>query len=92
VKGKKAQAAARDVGLSPAPNVFNLRIQTPWQTDIAVQITRRLEQEGLNLRGLSSMTIGGEFVAYLGFDSDEDVKRAMRALKAAGPKAGRAAR
>jgi hypothetical protein len=89
VKGKKAQAAAREVGLSPAPNVFNLRIQTTWQTDIAVQITRRLEQEGLNLRGLSSMTVEGQFVAYLGFDSDEDVKRAMQALKASRSKTQR---
>ena len=81
VKGKKAQAAARDAGLSPAPNVFNLRVEVPWKPDVAAGITRVIEQEGINLRGLSSITMGKTFVTYLGFDSDEDVKRAVKVLK-----------
>ena len=36
---------------------------------------------GINVRGVSAAVIGNKFVAYVGFDSDEDAERAMAALK-----------
>ena len=55
-------------------------------------VRRAVGDAGINMRGLSAMTSGKNFVAYLGFDSEPDADRAMAALKnvktAGGTRAG----
>ncbi len=86
VKGRRVQDAARRAGLMPAEHIGTLRVEGPDQPGIGARITRVLAESGINTRGVSAATLGGNFVAYIGFDSSQDVARAARLIKALEPR------
>jgi hypothetical protein len=92
VKGKKVQAAARAVGMSPATNIATLRVEGANKAGAGAQLTRAVADAGVNMRGLSAAVIGNKYVAYFGFDSAADADRAMKAMKKAGSARPKAAR
>jgi hypothetical protein len=81
VKGKKAQAAAQAAGLSLASDIATLRVEGPDKPGLGSRLTRAIADAGINLRGLSAAVLGNKFVAYFGFDNDDDASRATKALK-----------
>ena len=81
IKGKKAQAAARAAGLSSSPNLATLRIEAPYRPDAGAKVGRAIEAAGINVRGVTGVKVGKNLVAYIGFDSDDDAKKAMKALQ-----------
>jgi len=81
IKGRKVQDAAREAGLSKAEDIATLRIEGPNKIGIGAQMTAAMSDEGINVRGVSAMALGNKFISYIGFDSDQDATRAMRALK-----------
>lgn len=83
VKGKKVQDAAKSVGLAPAANIANLRVEGPDRPGIGSRIMRAIADAGVNVRGVSAMTLGNKFIAYIGMDSAEDAAKAAKAIKAA---------
>src|SRR4051794_40655929 len=83
-KGKKAQDAAQQAGLSRADRIATLRIEGNDKPGLGSQITRAIAGTGVNVRGVSAMTLGGKFVAYIGFDNRDDAARAAKAIKGAG--------
>ena len=48
---------------------------------VAAELTQRVAQEGINLRGFAASVIGRQFVAYFGLDSLDDAQRALRILQ-----------
>jgi hypothetical protein len=96
VKGKKAQDAARQVGLNQATPMATLRVEGADRPGVGGRMLRAMADGGINLRGVSAAVIGNKFVAYVGFDSDADAANAMRILKGfderamAGARMGRA--
>jgi len=82
LRGKRAQEAAKSVGMSPATDMGTLRVEGPDKPGLGGRLARAIADAGINLRGVSAAVIGGRFVAYFGFDSSEDAKRAASALKA----------
>ena len=82
-KGSKAAAAA---GLTKAGDVVALRVEGPNQAGAAYQITRRLADAGINLRGVSASVIGKTFQLFLAFDNAADADNAARSLRAGGGK------
>ena len=84
VKGKKVQDAARAAGLSPASDVATLRIEGPDKAGAGARLTKAVADLGISMRGVSAAVVGNKYVAYIGFDSDDDAKRAMAAIKKAG--------
>ena len=82
-KGSKAAAAA---GLTKAGDVVALRVEGPNQAGAAYQITRRLADAGINLRGVSAGVMGKKFQLFLAFDNAADADKAARTLRAAGGK------
>jgi hypothetical protein len=82
-KGTKAAAAA---GLAKASDVVALRVEGPNKAGAAYQITRRLADAGLNLRGVSAGVMGKKFQLFLAFDNTADADTAARSLRAAGGK------
>jgi hypothetical protein len=82
-KGAKAAAAA---GLSKASDVVALRVEGPNKAGAAYQITRRLADAGINLRGVSAGVMGKRFLLFLALDSAADADKAARSLRAAGGK------
>jgi len=82
IKGKKVKVAASGAGMQPAANLATLRVEGTDKPGLGARITGAIAEAGVNLRGLSAMTCGRNFVAYLGFDSAEDAAKAARTLKA----------
>ena len=83
-KGRKSQDAAGNAGLRKADNIATLRIEGNDKPGLGAKISRAVADAGVNVRGVSAMTLNGKFVAYVGFDSPEDADRASKAIKAAG--------
>ena len=82
-KGSKAAAAA---GLTKAGDVVALRVEGPNKAGAAYQITRRLADAGINLRGVSAGVMSKKFQLFLAFDNAADADKAARSLRAAGGK------
>jgi hypothetical protein len=81
VRGRKVEDAAVAAGFSPANDVPTLRVEGPDQAGLGHRITRAVADAGVNMRGLSAMTLNGKFVAYLGFDDPEAADRAAQAIR-----------
>ena len=81
VRGERAEAAAEAAGMAPADDVATLRVQGPDAPGIGGRLTRAVERAGVNMRGLSAAVLGGQFVAYFGFDNDANADRAAEAMR-----------
>ena len=73
--------AAKAAGMAKATNLHALRVEGPDQAGLGANMTGKLAAAGINLRGLSSISMGKKFVVYLAFDSAADLSKAMKALK-----------
>ena len=83
IKGKKVEAAARAAGMEPAEALTTLRVEGPDTPGSCARLANVIAQAGVNMRGVSSMTAGKNFVAYIGLDSAADVATVMKILGAA---------
>jgi hypothetical protein len=81
IRGRKSEDAAVAAGFSPANDVPTLRVEGPDQAGLGHRITRAVADAGVNMRGLSAMTLNGKFVAYLGFDDAAAADRAAQAIR-----------
>ena len=81
VTSAKAKDAAGRAGLQHAMNVATLRVEGSDAKGIGAKITRAIADTGVNMRGVSAAVIGTKFVAYFGFDSEDDAETAANALK-----------
>ena len=84
VKGKKTEAAATAAGVQRAEDMATLRVEGNDQPGIGARMARAVADVGVNMRGCSAMRCGKNFVAYIGFDSDEVADRAAKVLKSVG--------
>ena len=84
IKGKKSELAAAAAGVRRAEDLATLRVEGPDQKGIGARLSRAIADAGINMKGCSAMRCGKNFVAYIGFDSDEDADRAAKALKSVG--------
>jgi hypothetical protein len=82
VKGKKAQVAAQGAGMNNS-GIATLRVEGNDKPGLGAALCRAIADAGVNVRGVSATVVGNKFVAYFGFDSDEDANRATKAMKAA---------
>jgi predicted amino acid-binding ACT domain protein len=81
VTSKKAKDAGMRAGLQHATNIGTLRVEGTDAKGIGAKITRAMADKGINVRGVSAAVIGNKFVAYIGFDSEDDADLAAKALK-----------
>ena len=82
IKGKKAQAAARAAGMEPAEGLTTLRVEGLDTPGSCARLSTAIAQAGVNMRGLSSMSAGKNFVAYIGLDSEADAATVIKILGA----------
>lgn len=81
IKGKKVQDAAMAAGLKSADSVAGLRVDGPNKAGLGAKMMAAVGEAGVNMRGVSAMTLGNKFVAYLGFDNAADADSAAKVLK-----------
>ena len=81
LQGDMEIAAAAQLGFNVTQTLHSVRIMGPNQPGIGAQLTRKLADAGINLRGFSASVIGPQFIAYAAVDSRADAEKAMGILK-----------
>jgi hypothetical protein len=81
IKGARQTRAARKVGFEKTKSLHGVRIATGNKPGYSGELTKKIAEAGINLRGYTGAAIGNRAVIYLAFDSDADANRAMKLLK-----------
>ncbi len=81
IKGARQIRAAKKAGFAKTVSLRGLRIAAADKPGLGAQLTRRLADVGINLRGLSAASIGRRAIVHLAFDSADDANKAFRLLK-----------
>jgi len=81
LKGTKVLGAAHAAGVFPAEGLTTIRVEGPDTPGSCSRMANAIADAGISMRGLSSMTAGKNFVAYIGLDSAADADAAIKALK-----------
>jgi hypothetical protein len=81
IKGKKVVAAAMEAGMAPAEELTTLRVEGLDTPGSGSRMVNAIADAGVNMRGLSSMSAGKNFVAYIGLDSKADADTVIKVLK-----------
>lgn len=81
IKGPKQIRAAKKAGFAKSKSLYAVRIATGNKPGYSAELTMRLAEAGLNLRGISGAAISNRAVFHLAFDSSADAGKAIRLLK-----------
>ena len=81
IQGPRQTRAARKAGFEKTKSLYGVRVATGNKPGFTSELTVKLADAGLNLRGLSGASIGNRAIFYVAFDSSEDAGKAMRALE-----------
>jgi hypothetical protein len=82
LRGDREIAAAAQVGFNVAHTLHSVRVMGPDRPGVAAELTRKLADGGINLRGFSLSVIGRQYLAYAAVDSLEDANKVIEILKA----------
>ncbi len=75
--------AAAQVGFNVTHSLYSVRVMGRDRPGIAAELTQKLADASINLRGFSAAVIGTQFVAYLAVDSLQDANTTLEILKEA---------
>jgi hypothetical protein len=81
LQGDREIAAAAEAGFNVTQTLHSVRVMGPSQPGIAEELTQRLADGGINLRGFSAYVVGTQFVSYVAVDSEEDADKAIEILQ-----------
>lgn len=82
VTGKKATAAAQAAGLAPC-EIPTLLVQGDDRPGLGHAIAEAVANAGINIAFLMTQVIGKKYSAVIGFESEEDLKKAGPLIKKA---------
>ena len=82
VAGKKQVAAAQQAGLS-ASTIPTLLVAGDNRPALGHAIAKAMADAGINLAFLVAQVVGRKYSAVIGFDNEDDVKRATGVIKKA---------
>ena len=77
LRGDAQTEAAEKAGFAVADSLHSVRIEGDNKPGIGAQLTGKLADAGINLRGLSAAVIGGRFIMYLALDTAKDAEKAI---------------
>jgi len=83
LQGDREIRAAAQVGFNVTHTLHSVRVMGRDRPGIAAELTQKLADAGINLRGFSAAVIGSQFVAYVAVDSLQDADQAIEILKKA---------
>ncbi len=81
LRGDREVAAATELGFAVTKNLQSVRVEGENKPGVAAEITSKLAEEKINLRGFSGAVVGTKFVLYIGLDSTADADKAVEILK-----------
>ena len=82
LRGDREIAAAAQVGFNIADTLHSVRVMGHDRPGVAAELTEKLADGGINLRGFSLSVIGRQYLAYAAVDSLEDANKVIEILKA----------
>jgi predicted amino acid-binding ACT domain protein len=74
---------AAQAGFNVAQSLHSVRVLGHDRPGIAAELTQKLADGGINLRGFSASVISNQFCAYIAVDTLDDANRAMEILRKA---------
>ncbi|WP_321797305.1 ACT domain-containing protein [Burkholderia sp. BCC1988] len=81
LQGDRETRAATQAGFSPSSSLHSIRVMGLDQMGIIAELTQKLSDGGINLRGVSAAVLGSQFIAYLALDSLADAEQATDILQ-----------
>ena len=82
LRGDREIAAAAQLGFNVAHTLHSVRVMGHDRPGIAAELTQKLADGGINLRGFSLSVIGRQYLAYAAVDSLSDANKVIEILKA----------
>lgn len=73
-------SAARSNGFSVTETLHSLRVVGENKPGMGAELTSKLGNAGINLRGLSAGVVGDGFILHLAFDTEDEAGKAIQAL------------
>ena len=80
LQGDREIGSAAQVGFNVTHTLHSVRVLGRDRPGIAAELTQKLADAGINMRGFSASVIGTQFVAYIAVDSLQDASRAIEIL------------
>ena len=80
LRGDREIAAAAQVGFNVAHTLHSVRVMGGDRPGIAAELTQKLADGGISLRGFSASVIGTQFLAYVAVDSLDDADKVIEIL------------
>ena len=80
LSGEAATVAAQ-AGFTETSSLHSVRIEGDNRAGLGAEMTRKLAEAGISLRGISASAIGERFVMYLALDSAGDAEQAIDLLQ-----------
>jgi predicted amino acid-binding ACT domain protein len=81
LQGDREIAAAVQVGFNVTNTLHSVRVMGRDRPGIAAELTQKLANERINLRGFSGSAIGTQFLAYVALDLLEDANKVIEILE-----------
>ena len=83
LQGDREIAAAAQVGFNVTHTLHSVRVMGHDRPGVAAELTQKLADGQINLRGFSASVIGTQFLAYAAVDSLDDANKAIEILEKA---------
>ncbi len=81
LRGDAQTEAGEKAGFAVAESLHSVRVEGDNAPGIGAELTKKLADAGINLRGLSAAVVGARFIMYLALDTADDAEKAMSLLK-----------
>ena len=81
LEGDSEIAAAAQVGFNVTHTLHSVRVVGRDRPGVAAELTQKLADAGINLRGFSAAVIGRQFIAYVAVDSLQDANQVIEILE-----------
>ena len=82
LQGDREIAAAAQVGFNITHTLHSVRVMGRDRPGVAAELTQKLADGRINLRGFSLSVIGRQYLAYAAVDSLDDANKVIEILKA----------
>jgi len=83
LQGDREIRVAAEVGFNVTQRLHSVRVTGRDRPGIAAELTQKLADGRINLRGFSAAVIGAQFVAHVAVDSLQDANRVIETLQKA---------
>lgn len=80
LRGDAEIQAAESLGFNVSSSMHSIRVVGPNTPGTASQITTRLANAAINLRGFSAAVLGSQFVVNIALDTAQDANKAVDVL------------